>query len=456
VSEQQGRDRGGADLLASGPDSEGRGGGRATRVWRVAGLLAVGIVAVVAGPGLLSSEQPPSSPGRSANVAPTPGPPGVPPVRWAPRGPDVGSAFAVAALARIRVQHPGVTRLLWAGSLDGGRDRVVVAISRRAPNQSGDDTLEVAALRVLRPGDVRTARSQTIGYVREADGLIGLAWEGDDEHTRLLVLGRPAPMEVQVSSVVDYHPSGRVVRGWQDAELADGVLVTDLGQRVDPMIVVRPKDLGSSTSPALVGVRGRPGRPGPGDIKVAGVSSTTYAGPELRVLVESLAKAVSMQFDLRDADSRVLWSGQVVGGRRDSGESAAGRAALVLVRRHDGPVFQAFIYSDPVGGFESYTANAVQWSVAERLPYVFSTYGPGAPLLMISPSGPGSATLARGLGSRVHVQLDANGVGMVAVNSQINPQFGGAPVVVRDPSGHTLLRSTLVDPSSVDAFGLYL
>ena len=263
-------------------------------------------------------------------------------------------------------------------------------------------------------------------------------------------------MEVQVSPVIDYNASGTISRRWRAAVLHNGVVVTDLGRRADPQIVVRPKDRGSSTSPALVLVQGRPKPPGARDVTVAGVASPAYAGPDASTLVASLAKAVGMLFDLRDADSTVLWSGQLPGGRRDSGEPATGRAALVLVRRHDGAVFQAFVYSDPAGSFVSYTANAVRWSVAKLLPYAFSTYGPGAPLLLVNPSGPGSATLTPASGPVRHVLLDDNGVATLAVNSQVGPTFSGAGVVVRDPSGRTVLRSTMVDPGTVDAFGSYL
>jgi hypothetical protein len=36
------------------------------------------------------------------------------------------------------------------------------------------------------------------------------------------------------------------------------------------------------------------------------------------------------------------------------------------------------------------------------------------------------------------------------------PNLSGAPIVVRRQSGRTVLRSTLVDPGTVDPFGLYL
>jgi hypothetical protein len=460
VAEQR-REQGGLDLLAAGPEHEAGAPGTPRWVWRIAGLLAVGLAVAVAGPGLLSSPDPQeprssTSPRPSVPAAPTvrPNPPHVvPSLRWAPRGPEVGSDIAAAALARMRAQRPGVDRLLWAGSLDG-RDHVIVASYRRPPNYPTDAT-EVAALRFERTSDLATARNQTIGYVSDADALVSLAWQGADLHTRLLVLSRPGASPAEVSPAIVYHPSGSISRRWHRATLHDGAGVTDLGRHVDPVIVVRPKDLGSSIGASLVVVHGRPEQPSPREVTISGVSSPSYAGPDPSILIGSLARAVGMLFDLRDADSRVLWSGQIAGGRSDSGQRISGRAALVVVRRHDGPVLQAFVYSDPKV-YESATANPVRWSVADRLPYAFSTYAAGAPLVLVNPGGPGSATLTRTTGPPLRVQLDGNGVARLSDSGVVGPNVSGAAIVVRDPSGRRVLRSTMVDPGTVDAFGLYL
>jgi len=432
-------------------------------VWRLAGLVAVGLVVVLAGPGLLSG--PDQRPQPAADVQPsTPPPAGVvgpnvehviPPLRWEPRGSQVRSAFAIAAVARLSALRQGVDTLLWAGTLDG-HDHVAVISYRRQPNQSGMDSIEVAALRVRQLADVATARSQTIGYVSGPDGLVGLAWQGQDLHTRLLVLSRPAPMRLEVSSLIDYHADGRISRQWQGVTLHDGVAVTDLGRHVDPVIIVRAQDLGSGISPTLVEVGGRRALPSPGEVTVAGVSAASYAGPDRTVLVDGLARAVGRLFDLRHADARVLWSGRLAGGLSDSGQRIAGRGALVLVRRDDGATFQAFVFADQLGQGESSIANAVRWSVADRLPYAFSSYADGAPLVLINPTGPGSATITPATGSPMRVDFNAEGVATVAIDAVTGRNISGADVVVRDPSGGTVLRSTLVDPGTVDAFGLYL
>jgi hypothetical protein len=274
VGERQRRDQvGGLDLLASGAEHEDHDerGGLPRWVWRVAGLLVLGLVAVVAGPQLLSSRvagqqqqaSPLRSPAATAPLVRPISPRVVPPLRWGPRGPEVGSDFVVAALARLREERHGVDRLLWAGSLDG-HDHVVVFTYRRQPNLFYTDSIEVAALRVRHLRDLPTAHGETIGYVRSADELVGLAWQGADQHTRLLVLARPRPRLVQVSSYVDYDVVGRVSRRWSDATLDDGVLVTDLGRNAEPVILVRPDNVSSRTkitSPIIVEVHGRPSPP---------------------------------------------------------------------------------------------------------------------------------------------------------------------------------------------------
>ena len=358
----------------------------------------------------------------------------------------------------MREERPNVDRLLWVGSLDGS-DQVAVAAYRPEPDRSPGDGVQVAALRVTRAADVARAGSEPMGTCTRPGGMVGLAWRGDDKHTRILVLASPAPMPVQVSSVIEYHASGRIGRQWRDAELDNGTLVTDLGVRADPVIVVRPTDLGSPTRPALVQVHGLPEPPGADEVSVAGTSSPSYDGPNVTLLVESLAKAVSMLFDLRDCDSRVLWSGELAGGFSETGEKITGHGALVRVQRRDGPVFQAFVFSDPTGAFASSTADPVPWSVADRLPYAFTTYQDAAPLLLINPTGAGTATLSPKVGPPVRVPLDSQRrrYGCRDRDHRPDVRVTAAPgPSSATPSGHTVVRATMVDPGTVDAFGAYL
>lgn len=455
MSGQDPRAPGTVDELAAG--RERAAGSLSPWFWRIAALLVMGVVAVVVGPDLLSSPSPrddalPPSP--TAQVVVTPPPPAVLPLSWALRGPAATSVFAERALARLRADRPDVDRLLWAGSLDG-RDQVALVAYRPTAGGYAGGGVEVGALRLATGDDFSAAEIESIGNVRDSSGMVGLAWQGTDRRVRLLVLARPGPMQVQVSSSVDYAASGRISRQWRDESDAEGAAVIDLGRRVDPLIVVRPKDRNSATSAFLVDVRGRPA-PDLRDVHVDGLSAESYAGPPADVLVKGLATAVSQLFDLRDAQARVLWSGALPGGRSDTGEQVSGRAALVLVHRRDGPVFQSFVFSDPSGNEVSYSAYAVPWSVADRLPYVFSTYTQDAPLMLINPRGVGSVTLSPIVGEPRTYDIGHSGVAVVASSGVVGPAFSGGLVVVRDRAGRTVLRSHLVDPGTVDPFGLYL
>jgi hypothetical protein len=264
----------------------------------------------------------------------------------------------------------------------------------------------------------------------------------------LLVLSYPEPRHVQVSAAVVYHPSGDLGRRWRDHLLTNGVAVTDLGQTVDPEVVVRPADLSSPTDPAIVAVHGLPAPPSATEVTVAGTKLPSYAGPAAGVLVGSLAQAMRTFCDLRDANSRVLWSGRPTVGRTESGKPVRVLAALVVVRRHDGATFQAFVYAHR-GDFSGIgEAGPVRWSVADRLPYAFNVQ---RHVVLISPGGPGTATVTLMSGARIHVRFD--GQGLASVTSQ---DIDGAGVVLRSLSGRVALRATLVSSITADIFGFGL
>ena len=163
-----------------------------------------------------------------------------------------------------------------------------------------------------------------------------------------------------------------------------------------------------------------------------------------------------MLLDLGDADCTVLWSGRIASGRTEgeSGSSDAGRSSWFgattgrCSRRSSTPTRRA--------GSASYAANTVRWSVANRLPFAFSTNEAGAPQVLVNPGGRGWATLTSAAGTRLRVRLDGNGVGTLAVNAAARPRIGGAEVVVRDRFGRVTLRSTMTDTGTADAFGRYL
>lgn len=447
--------RGGADELASG----GEPGGRHVPpwVWRVAGLVALGVAVALAGPGLLSGQNggrgrvPSPTPTANAVVPPVLAAP-VPRLGWAPRGSLMGSDFAAAAAGRFRQDRTDVDRLLWAGSLDT-KDRVAVVAYLPSPDTYSDG-IEVAALRVGPDDDPARAAVVGFGAVHGPDGAVGIAWRGSDSRARLLVIGAPATLDLQVSPVVDYHRDGSISRRWRHVRARDGVVVVDLGPRVDPAIVVRPTDASSDARPFVVDV------PGPTttaeDIEIPGSHDDRYAGPPADRLVDGVALALRPLFDLHDVAARVIWDGQIASGRGSRLPALSGRGALVWVRRHDGPVFQVFVYVNGAGALQSYAANPVPWAVGDRLPYTFSTFEDSAPLYVLNPSGPGSVTVTPALGKARQVGLDGNGVGTLMPDANTGATYAGARVVVHDRTGRPVLTSRLVDPGTVDAFGLYL
>ncbi|MGZ4610404.1 MAG: hypothetical protein ACXV2H_09125 [Actinomycetes bacterium] len=451
------------DELVSGPERDGIR--LPPWVWRALGTVVVVAAVALAGPGLLSnpSHGPHPTATPTPDVVPPLPPKPVAPLRWAPRGDLLGTDFAAAALARFRRNRPDVDRLLWAGSLGPGgtgqstsADKVAVVAYRPAPDTYASDGVEIAALRVAGGSDTTGAIVTDIGTVRGPGGAVGFAWRGSDRHTRLLVLARPAALAVQVSPVIDYHRDGSISRGWQEVRSADGAAVADLGSKVDPVMVVRPVTAVSGVSPFLVDVHGLSTR-SPRDIQIAGSRADFYVGPDPDQLVDGVAQAVRSMFDLHDADSKVIWDGHIATGRdAHLGPATSGRGALVLVRRHDGATFQVFVFVDHTGVLRSYSANPVSWADGDRLPYAFSTFDDGAPMYLLNPLGPGSITVVPSVGPPKTVPLDGNGVGVLVSDANKGPVYRGPRVVVHDPAGRVVLRSTLVDVSTVDAFGLYL
>jgi hypothetical protein len=461
VSEGQRREVEAGDLLTSGPEPSGPH--RSPWIWRIAGVLAVGVLAVTAGPGLFSSHgaappKPAASPGPTdpsdpadlsggsgdLELDPT-SPHDNPLLGWTARGPDIGTPFVTAALARMRAEGRHVAHVLWAGSLDG-QDHVVVVSYRMAPVQRESDDLEIGALRIDRESQLATASTVTIGYVGRPEDLVGMAWHGTDNHTRLLMLSYPESRPLQISATADYRGNGKITRRWRAAKFNDGVLVTDLGRHVDPTFVVRPMDLSSQTDPILVDVAGLPGPPSARQVDIVGARSPSYAGPARGVLVETLGQAMHSYANLRTADVRVVWSGQIRISSRSSG--AYVRGALLVVRRQDGATFQVFVYARPRDRLGVSTVYPVRWSVADQLPYAFAIEGH---YLLISPNGPGSVVIRPAVGDSLRAQLDGDGTARVD-----GPSLNGARVVVRDPVGRILLRSTLVNTISADIFGFGL
>ena len=79
-----------------------------------------------------------------------------------------------------------------------------------------------------------------------------LTWAGLVANDRVLALAmtRPGPVKFEVSSRVRFGSDGAAQRLWSPLYAEDGVVVSDLGQRVDPVVTVRVAGAGLHVGPA--------------------------------------------------------------------------------------------------------------------------------------------------------------------------------------------------------------
>lgn len=447
------------DELSSGPDGP-RGGRFSRSPWlaRGVGLLALAVGAVVLGPGLVSSSQrSPRADGRGPGPtatasAPTPSPsrrPGVATV-WRVRGNLAADrSFAQAAMARVGRERPGAGKVLYAATLpDGGR----VAVLAVRPQDLGIDVgsaLEVMSLHVPPRVPVEDGDVTQSGGIASPDDLAGWAGHGTDGHVYVVVLGRPAPLTARVSGRIDYHPDGSATRRWREVGARDGSALVDLGTRTDRLVVVGPASVGASP-PVLLEVDGWGGgrQPAP-DVVVQGVRAASYRGPSQDGLARALTDVSTEVLDLARTDVRVVWSGRL---------SPQRRAALVVLRRPDGPTFQAFAVEDDTttasdGGVGVWLQGprSVPWSDATRVPWLFSSGEPGQDVLLVNPSGRGTASVVSAGQPPAVVHLDARGLARLPAG--VGDPFGDIDTVVtvRSPSGRLVSktqfeRQQLADP----------
>lgn len=440
------------DELSSGPDESGRERARRSP-WlkRGLGLLALALGALVLGPRLVSSsEHVPQPTGQALRPAATDfptqtaaQPPAVASL-WRARGNLAGDrSFALAALGRIGRERPGPRKVLYAATLpDGGR----VAILAVRPQNLGLDVgpaVEVMSLHVPPRVPVEAGEVTQSGGIAGPDDLAGWAGHGSDGHVYVVVLGRPAPLTAQVSGRIDYHPDGSATRRWRVVAARDGSTLVDLGTRTDRLVVVRPPRAGARSpsagarSPLLLEVDGWGGsRPPDTAATVKGVRAATYGGPSPAGLARALTDVSTDVLDPASADLRVVWSGRL---------SPQRRAALVVLRRPDGPTFQAFAVEDDTttasdGGVGVWLQGprSVPWSGATRAPWLFSSGDPGAGVLLVNPSGRATASVATAGRPAVLVHLDARGLALLPPG--VGDPFGGRETVVtvRSPSGRVV------------------
>jgi hypothetical protein len=443
------------DELAS--DRDTRLGGRSSRrMWlaRMAILTAALLAVVLAGPRLLSSGghqavvPPPPSAAPTALGTPTPEAVLRPSaLRWKVRG-DLAAdtVFITAALSRARERETDAAKVLYATSLpDGGRVAVVAS-----PSQDDGGSFEgvsLLAVDVPAGGDPAHGRVTFAGGIAGEDDMAGWAGHSGDGRVYAVIFARPAPLHVEVSSVVHYRPDGTASRQWKQWTGRDGSVVVPLTGRVDPLVVARMRDeTAPSTYPLMMTVDGdRADDPATIDgkgVHIAGLGGS-YAGPQAAKVPALISSAAQPLLDPRAADIRVLWSGTIPGGSK---------AALIRLRRKDGVSFQTVVVEQLGGETYGQDLRRVPWRDADVVPWLLANGDPGMPLVLLVPSGPGKVVIVPPSGPKRTVRIGAGGVADLGADQAVGSnQLFGSTATVFDDAGRRVVRIAL-DASNDDPF----
>lgn len=406
---------------------------------------ALGVAAFAVGLAVLRPDNPfhfdPVGPAAAPSVTPTPAQPAsLAGVNWAARGDLVDdAAFVARALDRVRQERPDVGRLYFAGRLPDG-SRLVLA---------GTDVNRGMVATSVHALYVPPGAAPTEGELSEATALVDpqqfLAWaaRGSDGHVHAVVLTRPGPVRFRLSPRVEFRKSdGAARRTWAAHPSDSGVVVADLGRRVDPIIGVTAEGPGVFGLP--LAVRVLPREPTPSTVFVAGVGSQGYQGPGPTQITRALQAQAGAVADLAGSALEVLWSGAPWRQRR---------LALILVTRPDGQRFQALVGEAEGGGFAA-GLRALPTSAPNRVPWLMEPFSPGDPTLLLCPTGDGSV-IYRGRGGVARTfQIGADGVVALAEPAPSPPQAHGAEVTVLDADGHILLRTRLPEAGFDDPLAL--
>jgi len=446
------------DELWSDPERAGRGtSDRPSWVWRGLALAALVAVAAVVGPGLIAgSEDDGSRDGRSQRPepsestapsrtrAPTVAPPSA--LRWVVRGSLAGDEeFAAAALALVQEQQePGAEKVLYAAELPDRSRLALVAAGDQGSSEPGYVGSAMHSVHVPAGAEVTAGRVGYAGSVHSDEALVG--WAGRVNGSVLAVLlGRPAPLDARLSSRIRYQADGSASRTWRKVVGRDGSATVDLGRDVDRLVAATTRTGEALTYPLLMIVDGELTATAreriAGELRIVGGPG---GGPESLALRRAVVDGSWIALEPRRARIRVLWSGELPTGQR---------AFLLRMRRADGPVFQLFVREHDEALFAE-DIRHVPWGDSAVLPWVVQPGEPGKPMLLINPSGAGTAVLTPGEGAGRRVPIDADGVADLG-DEQVDG-LSGSVVTVLSPSGRLLARTTWLDQFEADPLVLEL
>ena len=424
--------------------------------WVRRGLAAAVVVALAAvvGPNLVAGGDAPERPrpepsaSREPLVEATPAPRPLSPLLWPVRGDLAGdSRFAAAALAAARERTRAAEKVLYAATLPDGSRLALVAASDQPASGYAYRGAAVQALHVPVGAEPAASRHSFAGSVASPDDLAGWAGHGRGGEVFAVLLGRPVPLEAQVSSAILYTKVGTASRSWQSVSSRDGSAIVRLGRDTDPLVVARTP-YGENTYPLLMTVDGdltEAARDAvAARVTVEGLDGS-YRGPPSAALLRAVVDGTWVLFDPRRADVRVVWSGLVGGGQR---------GALLRMRRPDGATFQLFALQDEGGGTFAQGLRHVPWADGDVVPWVLETGQTGAPLLLVNPSGAGTALVSRLRGEEpLRVRIGRNGLANLGGDQGVAMRrLSGAALTVLSPSGRELVETEWAEFGESDPF----
>ena len=452
-------DRGPAlEALTSERDLPARGASTRS-VWVRRGLAGAVLVALAAlvGPSLLSRGDEPERPRPRPTTSPQPTSeptatePPLSALRWRVRGDLAADArFTGAALTVVRAAYPEAAKVLYAGTLpDGSR---IALVGTDDPDVAGLTfrTSNVQALHVPAGAEPAAGKVSYAEAVETPDDLAGWAGRGPSGTVFAVLLGRPAPLDAQVSTTIEYSDDGTISRSWRPVRSRDGSAIVDLGRHTDPLVVARTT-YDDRRGLLLMDVDGALSlSPGSRDaiaakVRIAGMDGS-YRGPPSRPLRRAVVDGTWALLDPRHAEIRVLWSGR---------PSAGTRGALLLVRRADGPTFQLFVYQLGVGEIYPQGVHPVPWAKADLLPWITQTGEPGTPVLLVNPSGKGTAVLDRPGAAQRRVLIGTDGLAKLSDDQAFaSRDLSGSKITVLSPQGREVVTTDMPESGDFDPFAL--
>ena len=416
--------------------------------------MAVVAVAAAVGPGLVASsddaDREPPRPTSSASQSSAPSPKLPSALQWVGRGDLAGDdGFTGAALAMAQRTEQAAEKVMYAGTLPDRSRLAFIAIDQSSPEDLEFHASGVLALHVPAGATVGRGRLTYAGGISGADDLTGWAGRVGNGRVVAVVLGRPAPLDAQISGLIRYGRDGSARRDWRPVGGRDGSAVVELAGDVDPLVVVRPRRHDAGSYPTLMTLDGEVTENRrdevAADITISGLGDS-YAGPPALALRRAVADGSWALLDPRRADVAVLWSGGVGQGQR---------GALLRLRRPDGATFQLFAFQNPEGVF-SQGLRHVPWADADVLPWLFESGDPGRPMLLINPTGAGTASVSYPDEPPRVVTFRANGTARFGVGAPSAPNLYRAVIEVRSPTGELVVKAALTAVSNEDPFVLGL